>query len=975
MRFKEYGQKKNPAVVLIHPEFTRWNFFEKVIPVLAENYFVIVPVLPGYDEKRPKSVFVSVEKTASDVEKWIVFDDIDMVECIYGCSLGGAVAARIAVNGKIKVKHVILDGAPAPNALPAPAAGASALANWLKLRVRKKTDISGFSFETVFHTLYSLKSYSLPEKPADASVRIEYWYGSREREERQTDIAGMKKKFPQLGVREKAGAGHGRYLLKEPDEFCSDIDRFIHDVKTEEEKAAEPVRMQERHHGGGEKRKKLLRRFFIPAGVFAVMLFYLECLLRLTNRNIPFWGLGLFRCLVSSVATGLLIWLVTSLIPRRWIAAVVAAVMLFWVGFFVVAEACVMDHFGTYYQVSYMAGMSSQVAGDFGSDMGQVVLSHFWMIPLAAAPCVLTLVFQKRLIPEIKAFRNPGTWVFQGAAVVVLFLLNTAVCLAGDSSYYEDNYSANSAIPQSGILNSLRLEAKYGIFGDPSGNLGTDETYIAGAENDPSADGNAGSGASSSSADASQQPAATPEPTAAPVEYGDNVLDIDFDSLIASDTDETLLSMDQYFASQKPTKKNEYTGLFEGKNLIMITAEAFSYAVIDEERTPALYELANNGFVMTNYYQPDWTQSTTGGEFAHMTGIIPTWVNGGTAFSESADNAMPFAPGWMFRAEGYTTKAYHNNTYHYYGRDETHPNLGYDYVGIGNGLDIPSAADGWPASDLEMFQATIGEDIENYVQNGVPFHTYYMSVSGHADYGWGENSMSDKNRSYIESLNLDYSEPVLAYLAAQQELEYGLEYLLEALEEAGIADDTVIVMTADHYPYGLTQNVDYYQELIGENTNVNMTSYYKNSLIIWSGSMDEPVEVDTPCTAVDAIPTIYNLFGLDYDSRLLSGRDILSGDVEIGNVDSNMNAAIFVYSGSGRSWVTAAGSYEAYTGEFIPAEGVALEDESAYVSTVANLMENRDAYAQSIIATDYYRHVFPAWTGGMKVTDAIGGSN
>ena len=52
--------------------------------------------------------------------------------------------------------------------------------------------------------------------------------------------------------------------------------------------------MQERHHGGGEKRKKLLRRFFIPAGVFAVMLFYLECLLRLTNRNIPFWGARAF---------------------------------------------------------------------------------------------------------------------------------------------------------------------------------------------------------------------------------------------------------------------------------------------------------------------------------------------------------------------------------------------------------------------------------------------------------------------------------------------------------------------------------------------------------------------------------------------------------------------------------------------------------------------------------------------------------
>ena len=67
-------------------------------------------------------------------------------------------------------------------------------------------------------------------------------------------------------------------------------------------------------------------------------------------------------------------------------------------------------------------------------------------------------------------------------------------------------------------------------------------------------------------------------------------MDIDFESLMASDQG-NLLAMDQYFAAQIPTRQNEYTGLFEGKNLILITAEAFSSAVVDPERTPTLYRL------------------------------------------------------------------------------------------------------------------------------------------------------------------------------------------------------------------------------------------------------------------------------------------------------------------------------------------------------------------------------------------------
>ncbi|MCD7770162.1 MAG: sulfatase-like hydrolase/transferase, partial [Oscillospiraceae bacterium] len=188
--------------------------------------------------------------------------------------------------------------------------------------------------------------------------------------------------------------------------------------------------------------------------------------------------------------------------------------------------------------------------------------------------------------------------------------------------------------------------------------------------------------------------------------------------------------------------------------------------------------------------------------------------------------------------------------------------------------------------------------------------------------------------------------------------EYALEYLVNALEEAGIAKDTVIVLTADHYPYAMSEgNVDYYNELTGQDDSERLTSRYRNTLILWSGSMEEPVTVDTPCSSIDIVPTLSNLFGLEYDSRLLSGRDILASDVEAGEVATNMNVVIFPDSGYGNSWSTAAGTYEASTGTFTPNEGVEVDDD--YVSAVSQLVQERYTYARYLISEDYYRHIFP----------------
>ena len=94
------------------------------------------------------------------------------------------------------------------------------------------------------------------------------------------------------------------------------------------------------------------------------------------------------------------------------------------------------------------------------------------------------------------------------------------------------------------------------------------------------------------------------EPTIEVAEY--NTMDIPFEELIKKEGNEAIRSMHKYFSSVKPTKKNEYTGKFKGKNLILITAEGFSPYAVRKDITPTLYKMQEEGFKFNNFYTPTW---------------------------------------------------------------------------------------------------------------------------------------------------------------------------------------------------------------------------------------------------------------------------------------------------------------------------------------------------------------------------------
>ena len=655
------------------------------------------------------------------------------------------------------------------------------------------------------------------------------------------------------------------------------------------------------------KKRSLWPLFFFP-----MALLYHELLLHAFDRTILFWDTPLVYILLFSAAGGFLLSALVDILPRKAAHIVTYALCVFWTVLTCI-EYCCKSYFKSYWGLSFITQMTGNVVGNFFSTMLEIIFGRIVFILLSFLPLVLLIILRRRLLPGKTL--SVRCRVMALAVFAVCQAVGSALCYTGeDRADYTYNYVTDYAVPRFGLAATIRLEAQYAIFGLP------DAPVIQVDEPVPDE----------------------------PVVYDYNKMELDFTATSDLVGGSTLENMRNYFSSKTASQQNEYTGMFKGKNLIQITAEAFSPYVISKELTPTLYKLTHEGFVFTNYYQPGWGQSTTGGEFAHMTGIIPTWVNGNLSFYASHQDYMPFALGNQFRALGYTTVAYHNNSYTYYNRHLTHPNLGYDYYGQGNGLTL--TVPGWPYSDLDMMELTAPAYIEDYVNTGKPFHAYYMSVSGHANWGWG-NAMSAKNREAAVAAYPNASQPVQGYIAANLELEYALTYLLEQLEAAGIADDTVICMTADHYPYALvTDEVDYYQELSGKQDSELDISRYKNTWLLWSGSMESSVTVNTPCSAIDILPTVSNLFGLEFDSRLMSGHDVFAQNYNASQASTCMPLVILP-TNRGYSWITAAGTYDAKTRTFTPNPGITVADD--YVKTVSSLIDAKYSYARQLIQYDY----------------------
>lgn len=624
---------------------------------------------------------------------------------------------------------------------------------------------------------------------------------------------------------------------------------------------------------------------------------------------------------ITSISLGLLITASTSLKNHK-VNYILSLIITFILVFIYLSEMLYYKIFGTFFTLASltMAGDAAQ----YNAIMFKVIAENWLLVSLMFLPFVITL-FKPFLTRKYYAPKGVFIGLISLLIYFILFICLTTGFLIPDKDYdlYNKSYLPTTSLETFGGVISLQFDIKQllGFTGNS-----TLDSFTSSADDTSVTPDNSNYEATPDANTSEEDTSATTEETV--ITYAEQILNIDFTTLAENEADETIASLHTYFAQADTQNQNEYTGLFEGQNLIFITAESFSHYCIDEELTPTLYKLYSEGFQFTDFYTPGWSVSTTDGEYVALTGLIPK--SGVRSFTEAADNYLPFTMGLQTTAYEYSPiMAYHNHTYDYYSRDLSHPNMGYEYKALGLGLDITPT---WPESDLEMMELTT----DDYIYSDEPFHAYYMTVSGHQLYTFTGNSMSAKNQELTE--HLDYSESVRAYLAANIELDLALEHLLEELEAVGKLDNTVIVLSADHYPYGLTN--EELSEMNGETVDPNY-GIYQNALLIWSGSMEEPIVVDKPAQSLDIIPTISNLMGFNYDSRLLMGNDILGDDYE----------PLIIF--SDRSFITEEGYYNTSTGEFTENEG-ADEVTAEYIQEKSSLIDLKFELSELILDYDYY---------------------
>lgn len=660
--------------------------------------------------------------------------------------------------------------------------------------------------------------------------------------------------------------------------------------------------------------------------LFPLILLYYEVLFNISTTKSGF-GWNLVIIIFFCFAYGGVLYVISSLFKKTKYNRIITAILLASTAIPYLVEYFVRKQFKCFYDLDTIFGGAGDAMTDFAEEAAALIFSFdgIFTIFLFFIPLILYLVFGKRFIPAlspglIKRFTVLASVAVSYGIAIAIITMHPIYSLT-----YSSEYNFESAIPAFGLLNSIQLDIK---------NLTSDDVAFEkmNQEHKEQMD--------QEIKDALSESIDAPLEEAPYIEYGQNKLDIDFDALKLN-ASETHANLDSYVSNLVPSSKNQYTGLFKDKNLIMITAEAFSAQVIDPELTPTLYRLATKGINFNDYYQPA-SAGTTGGEYQVLFGMIPT--SGGKSVKNTSDNLNYYTIGSMLDREGYWGKAFHNNSYTFYDRDETHNNLGYSegFMGYGNGME-KYVSHAWPQSDLEMFEGTV----PTYIDKD-KFNVYYMTVSGHSNYGLSENSMTYKNWSRVK--DLDCSNPIKGYLAANLELEDAMAYLVNALEEAGIADDTVICISTDHFPYGLDNdaalgNMPYLSELYGYNV-TNYIERDKSALILWSGCLEdnEPIVVNDPVSGLDILPTLANLFGVEFDSRLLPGRDVFS--------DSMAIAFNSYY-----DWKTSLGTYISSTHTFTPVNDT-VEIPEGYVDYIKSIVRNKIQYCEGALDSDYFRHVF-----------------
>ena len=306
--------------------------------------------------------------------------------------------------------------------------------------------------------------------------------------------------------------------------------------------------------------------------------------------------------------------------------------------------------------------------------------------------------------------------------------------------------------------------------------------------------------------------------------------------------------------------QNEMSGIYEGKNLMLIQLESIDKWMLTEEYMPNLYAVKQDSLSFVNHYTPAYiTAGTFNTEFMVNTSLVP--AQPGLSMSVYTSNAFPNAMASLFEAKGYTARSFHGSEAEIYTRGAIHENLGYEKYYAG--------------SDMQMhhyqFDRYLMSGYEAMTENS-PFFSFVITISGHGAYG-PHNMIGQTHQAAADAVAKRTEENYRYAVAHAMETDLFIGMLLEQLEADGRLEDTVLIFYADHCNYYLLDNT-----LLKDIKGVDDLNQADNTdWFIYDGGKTTGT-VDKVTSSLDVLPTIANLFGLDADYAAMIGHDAFSTD-------------------------------------------------------------------------------------------------
>ncbi len=319
-------------------------------------------------------------------------------------------------------------------------------------------------------------------------------------------------------------------------------------------------------------------------------------------------------------------------------------------------------------------------------------------------------------------------------------------------------------------------------------------------------------------------------------------------------------AIDKYFEDhQKVLGTHENVGLFEGKNFIFILAESYDEVALDPNLTPHLYQLKQESINFGNHFTPVFQRTTSDTEFIFNTGLIPS-IEDGPTVTVFKKNSYQESLANLFRNKGYTTNAFHGNYKEFYARQILYKNYGYDHFYGRDELGLTRENERF---DTEFFFAA-----KDYIiPENEPFMSFVITFSGHSPYTLN-HQVVQKHIETVEALYPDDDKTMNYYRATQVELDLMIGLLFDDIEQKDLLNDTVILLSGDHYPYTMPQEVyEKYTDL----TEIHLKQ--RGNLYLWSKDQT-PQTITEMTTSFDIIPTLNALFRLGGNPTYYVGRDM-----------------------------------------------------------------------------------------------------